>query len=39
MIWKEVVVADSRYNPGMSIDELRKTTKNLIQGSRCPGRD
>jgi hypothetical protein len=28
-IWKEVVVAISRYYPGISLEELRKTTKHL----------
>jgi hypothetical protein len=28
-----------RYYPGIGLEELRKTTKNLNQDSRFPGRD
>jgi hypothetical protein len=28
-----------RYYPGIRLGGLRKTTKNLSQGSRSPGRD
>jgi hypothetical protein len=28
-----------RYSPGIYLEGLRKTTKNLSQYSRCPGRD
>jgi hypothetical protein len=28
-----------RYHPGICVEELRKTTKNLSQDTRSPGRD
>jgi hypothetical protein len=36
-IWKETVVAKSRYHSGIHLEGLRKTTKNLVQDDRCPG--
>lgn len=39
VIWKDVVVAYSRYSPGSCLEELREKTKNLSQDSRCPARD
>jgi hypothetical protein len=33
--WKEVVVASSRYYPGISPEGLRKS-ENLGQDSQCP---
>jgi hypothetical protein len=38
-MWKEPVLALSRYCPGTCLMELKKTTKNFIQSGRCPGRD
>jgi hypothetical protein len=38
-MWKEPVVALSGYRPGICLLELEKTTKNLIEGGRYPGRD
>jgi hypothetical protein len=37
-IWKENVVA-CLYYPGIFLEGLRKTTKNLSQSSRSPDRD
>jgi hypothetical protein len=37
-ITREAVVAYSRYYPRICLDGLRKTTENLSQNSRCPGR-
>jgi hypothetical protein len=36
-IWKEAVVAQLGYNPGICLKGLRKTTTNIRQESRCPG--
>jgi hypothetical protein len=33
-IWKETVMALSRYSPGSCLEGLRKTTKNLIEDIR-----
>jgi hypothetical protein len=38
-VWKEAVVAQSRYYPGTCPEGLRKRMKHLSQDSRCPGRD
>jgi hypothetical protein len=38
-IWKEAVVAWSRYYPGICLERLKETTKTLSQDSRCPFRD
>jgi hypothetical protein len=38
-IWKEVIVASSRYHPCICLEELRKITNNLSRDSRCPNRD
>jgi hypothetical protein len=39
-IWKEAVLAKSRYCPGIIyIEGLKKTTENVSQCSRCPSRD
>jgi hypothetical protein len=35
-IWKETVVASPRYCPGIRVEGLRKTTKDLFQDTR-PG--
>jgi hypothetical protein len=37
-IWKEVIVASSRYSLGIYLEELRKSTKTLSQDNRCPSR-
>jgi hypothetical protein len=34
---KEAIVAYSRYCPGIYLDVLKKTTKNLSKGNWCPG--
>jgi hypothetical protein len=34
--WKEVVVPDLRYYPGIFQEGLRKMMKNLSQDSQCP---
>jgi hypothetical protein len=39
MIWKEAVVSLLRYYRRILLERLRKTTKNLCQDSRCPGRN
>jgi hypothetical protein len=36
VVVKKAVVTQSRYYPGTSWEWLRKTTKILSQGSRCP---
>jgi hypothetical protein len=36
-IWKEVVVVQSGYYPGICLEELRETTNNLSEDIRCPG--
>jgi hypothetical protein len=38
-IWKEVVVTSSINYHGILRDELRETTKNMNQESRCPSQD
>jgi hypothetical protein len=38
-IRKEAIVPYSRSYTGVSLEGLRKTTKNLNQGGRCSGRD
>jgi hypothetical protein len=38
-IWKEVVVAWSRHNPGIFLERLRKFKKHLSHDSRCHSRD
>jgi hypothetical protein len=38
MISKEMVVAYSRYYPGICLEVLKKTKKSLGQDSRCPDR-
>jgi hypothetical protein len=37
-IWKEAVVAYSKYHAGICLEELRKTTKYVSQDSQCPQR-
>jgi hypothetical protein len=36
-IWKEVVVAELRYYPGICMEGMRKTMKNYGQDSHCLG--
>jgi hypothetical protein len=38
-IWKEAVVAYSRYSSGCCLEGLKKTTWNITQNSWCPDRD
>jgi hypothetical protein len=38
-IWKEVLVACSRYYPNIRLEELKNTTENLSQATRCPDGD
>jgi hypothetical protein len=38
-MWKEAVVANLSYYPGICLEALGKTTKNLSQDSWSPGRD
>jgi hypothetical protein len=38
-IWKEAAVAESGYYPGICLEGVKEITKDLIQVSRCPGRD
>jgi hypothetical protein len=38
-ILKEAVVTYSRSGPSIFLEELRKTSKNLSQDSRCPDQD
>jgi hypothetical protein len=38
-IWKEGAMAYSRYHPGIYLDELKKTMKNVRRDIQCPGRD
>jgi hypothetical protein len=35
-IWKEAVMVSSRHYPGIYLEGLRKTTKNLNQDNWCP---
>jgi hypothetical protein len=35
-IWKEAVMVLSRHYPGICLEGLRKTTKNLNQDHLCP---
>jgi hypothetical protein len=39
VIWNEAVVAYFGHYPGLCLEGVRRVTKNLNQGSRCPGRD
>jgi hypothetical protein len=38
-IWKEEVVVNLRYYPGICLEELRKITRNLRQDSLSTDRD
>jgi hypothetical protein len=38
IMWKETVVALSRYYPGIFLEGLREITKHFSQDSLCPGR-
>jgi hypothetical protein len=38
-MWKEAVVANIRHYPGICLEGLRKTMRNLSQDSRFQGRD
>jgi hypothetical protein len=35
-IWKEMVMACLKYYPGISLEEMRKATKNFSQDNRYP---
>jgi hypothetical protein len=37
-IWKDALVASSRYYPGLFFEGLRKATKYLCQNIRCRGK-
>jgi hypothetical protein len=38
-IREEAIIVQLKYNPGISLEELRKTTNDLRQNSLCPDRD
>jgi hypothetical protein len=37
--WKEGVMDNSSYSPGILVDDKRDTTTNPIQDNRCPRQD
>jgi hypothetical protein len=38
-IWKETVIASSKFQFGIYLEGLRESTKNLSRNSRCPSLD